>query len=47
VQLIQTLKPHVYVDLPKVALLVFYFSSFGVDLFKLPFMDLSYSYEDS
>jgi hypothetical protein len=48
VQLIQTLKPHVYVDLLEVALLALYFSLFGLDLFNLPFMVLySYSYEDS
>jgi hypothetical protein len=48
VQLIKTLKPHVYFDFPKVALLAIHFSLFGVDLFNLSFMDLcSYSYEDS
>jgi hypothetical protein len=36
VQLIQTLKSLVYVDLPKFALLALHFSSFGLDLFNLP-----------
>jgi hypothetical protein len=40
VQLIQTLKPHVYVVLPKVALLAFQISSFGLDLFDLPLSKL-------
>jgi hypothetical protein len=35
VQLIQTLKPHVYVVLHKVALLALQIRSFGLDLFKL------------
>jgi hypothetical protein len=47
VQLIQVLKPHVFVALPKVALLVFISCSFGLYLFTLPSMYLrSDSYED-
>jgi hypothetical protein len=36
VKLIQILKPHVYVDLPKVAILALQISLFGLDLFNLP-----------
>jgi hypothetical protein len=38
-QLIQTLKPHVYVGLLKVALLALQFNSFGLGVFNLLFLN--------
>jgi hypothetical protein len=47
-QLIQTLRPHVYVDLLKVALLTLQFDSFGLGVFNLLFLNLcSCSYKVS